>query len=217
MRRVLTNLSLVALLAVGGTSVAQVIRSAPAFNAELRQANAFGDVTVLLGSEMYDRPAYLYQQAASFIFADLVPTFDAGNVPRLATPEEAIARAAQGVALIEESLAIDPGNAGGWNVLAWSQLMRGDFIAARAALQTSWALAPYSLAFAPERIEMALTLFDPDLAFGDTQNLQMTQEEKDALVRDSQTLWLQRRNLHRIYREQALAMGFPAFEPPEQG
>lgn len=215
MQRILTNISLLAGFALGTTALAQVIISAPAFNAELRQGNAFGETALLLGRDMYDRPAYLYQQAASFVRADLVALGTSGDDVLVASPELAEQRALQAVALARESLSMAPGNTGAWMVLAWAQLLSGEPSAARTSLNISWRLAPYSYVLSEERISISMTLFDSSLYFDDSPSL--TDTERTGLIRDFETLWLHRGGLYDLYSDEARQIGLPFYVPqPER-
>ena len=158
--------------------------SAPAFNADLRRANVFDQPVLAVGRDMYDRSSYLMQQAVSFIRADLLPYQD--DPDRLTAPVEVVAeRGARAAELMRESLALNPGNAQGWAVMAWAQLYAGDTEAARTALRASWRLAPHNRSLSAERIDLALVLLDPL-----TEDLPDLPSDADraAILRDLETL-----------------------------
>lgn len=218
MRHILTNLGLLGGAAIGVFTLGQVIITSPAFNTELREGNAFGDVTLLLGRDMYNRPAYLYQQAASFVRADLF-TLGTGEIEGeavVASPEEAEARARQAVALAQESLSMDPGNAGAWMVLAWGHLMTGNADETRAAMAVSRQIAPYDFILSEERIAVSLTLFDPAFYVAEDVPI-LTEDEAAGLVADFEALWLHQTNLYKAYSEQAAQLKLPVFEAPNPG
>lgn len=215
MQRILTNLGLLGGAAIGAVALVQVITSSPAFNNALRQDNAFGDMTLLLGRDMYDRSAYLYQQAASFVRADLI-TLGTGAIEDemvIASPEQAEARAQQALVLIDESLSLDPGNAGAWMVAAWAHLMTGNSEETRAAMGVSRQLAPFDFIISEERISMSLTLFDP--SFYVTEDIPvLTDQEAAGLIADFETLWRHQPSLYKLYSAQAQQLDLPVFEPP---
>lgn len=208
------TLCFTALIGLGGAALVGVVSSAPAFNADLRQGNAFGETALLSGQDMYDRSAYLYQQAASFVRADLVALRDESGAPVIASAEEAAARARKAAVMVHESLQGDPGNAGAWTVLAWAHLMSGEANQARAALAVSWELAPYSYVLSEERIALSLALFDPAIHSAPPD---LSKVEHDGLVRDSQTLWHQRILLHRLSGNETTRLGLPSYHPPQEG
>lgn len=215
MKHQLTNIGLVAVFALGASALGQVVINAPAFNAELRRDNAFGDTLVLFGRDMYDHPAYLYQQAASYVHADLV-TLDAGETgSSVASLEVGIARAGTAIALLQESLSMDPGNAGAWTVLAWGHLMSGKTGPAMDALSRSWQLAPYNIALAEERLALGLTLLNPTIAPSDAKS-SLSDDAAIGLVRDLETLWVQRRGRYGRYAEEAQSLGLPIYTPPSE-
>lgn len=216
MRRILTNLGLLTGTAIGAFALGQVIVTSPAFNTELRRDNAFGDFVLLLGRDMYDRPAYLYQQAASFVRADLVAMGTGEDEDVVASPELAEARAEQAVALARESLSMDPGNAGAWMVLAWAHLMTGDPEASRAAMAASRRLAPYNFVLSEERVTLSLTLFDP-VFYAEGEAPELTEAETSGLIADFETMWLHQPRLYQIYSEEAQGLGLPIYMPPAEG
>lgn len=164
MGRLLLSASALGILGIGAGAALGLIASAPAFNADLRRANVFDQDILQLGSDMYDLPDYLMQQAVSFQRADLIAFSGPDDSQAAASVEVVADRGKAGAALMAESLALDPGNAPGWAVMAWAQLYAGDLDAAQTALRHSWTLAPYNRALAQERIDLALVLFDPFLS-----------------------------------------------------
>jgi len=195
MGRFLITTSTVAILLVGGGSVLTLAANAPAFNAELRRGNVFDQPILAVGADMYDRASYLMQQAASYIRADLLPYAD--DPDRLTAPVEVVAeRGTQAVALMDESLSLNPGNAHAWAVMAWAQLYSGDTEAALESLQASWMLAPYNYGLAPERLDLVLVLFDPTLfepADAETPDMTLPANMRDAVLRDLETMRLHHR------------------------
>ena len=202
-------MGVLALVILGGAALIQVVRTAPAFNADLRANNAFGETALLLGRDMYDQSAYLYQQAASFVRADLVTAYDADGATQIASVELTVQRAQQAALMLNESLAHDPGHAGAWTLLAWAHLFSGESAQARQALNISWQLAPYSYVLSEERIALSLVLF------GQEKSLPLAKVEYDGLLGDSKTLWYQRGLLHRLYGEEAALLGLPVYLAPK--
>jgi hypothetical protein len=214
--RALTNVGLLAVFGLGGVAFGQVVVNAPAFNTELRRDNAFGNVVVLLGADMYDHPAYLYQQAASFVRADLGPVGESDEGRTIVPVEVAAQRASEAVGLAQESLSMQPGNAGAWMVLAWAHLLSGESGPALEAVQVSWRLAPNNVALAGERVSLSLALFDP--ALYPTGNAPVpTEEIRGALARDFETLDTHRRHLHRFFIDEARSLGLLVDAPVPQG
>ncbi len=213
MGRFLVRVSTIAVLATGAVSAFALVSSAPAFNGDLRRDNVFEQDILQRGSDMYDRSRYLMQQAVSYIRADLIPFGGSGDGQIVASVDVVMERGADAVALMEESLALNPGNAHGWAVMAWAQLYAGNDAEAAQALQTSWALAPYNFALAPERIDLALALFsfvfedldieDPDLVDTevvtdeapalDAPSVDLPDEVRMAILRDLETVKLKHR------------------------
>ncbi|MFD1510408.1 hypothetical protein [Lacimonas salitolerans] len=184
MERFLITTSTVAILLVGGGSVLTLAANAPAFNAELRRGNVFDQPILAVGADMYDRASYLMQQAASYIRADLLPYAD--DPDRLTAPVEVVAeRGSQAVALMDESLSLNPGNAHAWAVMASARIYSGDIEGARDALRTSWELAPHNFSLAPERLDLALVLFDP--LTDDVDDI-LTDADRAAMRRDLDTV-----------------------------
>lgn len=207
MRHFLVNLAIIGQLSLAFTALGAVVATAPAFNGELRQAGAFDAKILPFGPAMYHHSTYLYQQAATFIRADLIPFGDGETAPLVAPLELAEKRAAEAAALAGESLARDPGNAGAWTVLAWASLLQGDPASARDALNRSWELAPYSLTLSEERMALVLALFDASLYAENAPS--MTDAEQAAFFKDFETIRVQRRSFLRGYIEEASATGLP--------
>ena len=163
MGRIWVRVSALAILATGTIAISNIVLSAPAFNADHRRANVFDQDIPQIGSDMYDRSRYLMQQAVSYIRADLIPYSGGDNTEIIVSVETVMDRGAQAVALMEESLSLNPGNAHGWVVMAWAQLYSGNDTGALDALQASWALAPHNYSLAPERLDLTLALFPPNM------------------------------------------------------
>lgn len=184
MKRFLITTSTVAVLLSGVGSAAVLVASAPAFNAELRRENVFDQTILAVGADMYDRASYLMQQAVSYTRADLLPY--AEDPERLTAPTDVMAeRGAKAVALMRESLALNPGNAHGWAIMATARIHAEDIAGARDALRASWRLAPYNFSLAPERLDLALVLFDP--LTDDVANI-LTSDDRAAIGRDLATV-----------------------------
>jgi tetratricopeptide (TPR) repeat protein len=184
-KRILLNASSLAILSIGTGSLVALISQAPAFNTELRRDNVYGQQLLQINRDMYDRSRYLMQQATSFIRADALPFGDAETGLVAAPLDVAEERGVQAVALLEESLTINPGNAHGWATMAWAQLYAGFVDESLDALRASWRLAPYNYSLTLERIDLALILFDPDLADDPTD---LNSNDRAALTRDFQVL-----------------------------
>ncbi|WP_430450422.1 hypothetical protein [Rhodophyticola sp.] len=184
MKRFLITTSAVAILLTGVGSVVVLVANAPAFNAELRRENVFDQTILAVGADMYDRASYLMQQAVSYTRADLLPY---GEDPdRLTAPADVVAeRGAQAVALMRESLELNPGNAHGWAVMAMARIHAGDITGARDALRASWQLAPNNFSLAPERLDLVLVLFDP--LTDDVADI-LTDKDRAAIGRDLETV-----------------------------
>lgn len=216
MGRLMISLSKLALLAVGLGATSALVTTAPAFNAEARVGNVFDQSILPLSSDMYDLPDYQMQQAVSFIRADLIGVgLEDGQAA--APVELAMDRARQAVALMEDSLARDPGSAPGWATMAWAQLYSGRTDAALTALRHAWALAPYSYALAQERIDLALVLFDPLAALDPAQAPELTEEDRTAILRDFETLRRHhRRATFEFMRDELAASGLELDIPDPQ-
>lgn len=161
--RFLVNICLAVLAGLGISQVSETLTQTPAFNADLRVANVYGEDSVLLVEAMYDYPEYLLQVAASYVRADLLPSADTEVAGEYASIETATARAERAVVLLEEAVTLDPANAMTWEMLAWARLMTGDAEAARAHLARSWERAPNNRGLAETRLSLVTALFDPGL------------------------------------------------------
>lgn len=176
------------MLSICAGSVVTLVIQSPAFNAELRRENVLGQTVLQSSRDMYDRGRYLMQQATSFTRADALILGETDTEITAAPIEVAQERGIKAVALLEESLSLNPGNAQGWATMAWAQLYAGNSEEALRALRLSWKFAPNNLSLTQERIDLALILFDPLLSaeapvYSDT--------DKAALSRDFTMLRVQ--------------------------
>lgn len=222
MGRLLLNTSALAIFAVGAVSAVTVISNAPAFNADLRRGNVFDQSILQLSSDMYDESRYLMQQAVSFLRADALPYEDATEDQIAAPVEVVVDRGVDAEALMRESLALSPGSAPGWAVMARASLYAGDVEEALSALRASWELAPYNVSLAQERLDLAFSLFAselPELAQDlEPEEASLLQDsDRDAILRDFETLQrYHRAPVYEFYTEELELSGLDVTlpEPP---
>jgi tetratricopeptide (TPR) repeat protein len=150
------------------SSIGLALRGAPAFDETARRAGVFGDWRVPDAWALYSAPDYLFQLAFGYGQADAVASAVTEGPDEIADTRTALERAGTAKALLEESLALAPASARTWVALAWSEALLGDLAAARAALETSWDLAPWNLGLASQRVALAdvLALLEPSLGDG---------------------------------------------------
>ncbi len=216
MKRFLLTTSALTIFAAGIGSAFALISSAPAFNSELRRDNVFGQPILARNQDMYDRSLYLMQQAVSFVRADLVQ-YDGDSDARVAPIDVAINRGETAVALMQESLAINPGNAQGWIVMAWAQLYSGNLAEAENALVTSWTLAPYNRSLAAERLDMSVALFDPFNGLEiEATDVTLSEDVRAAILRDLELVRLHIPSAFAEIVEQLELIGVSADELPAQ-
>ena len=110
---------------------------------------------------MYDAGSYLFQIGYGYLNADALFGFSGVEAPgELASFETAAARLAGAEELFAASLRRDPANAHAWLAYAQTLAARGAFEAARAALITSWELAPTTPRLATGRLFLIEALRD---------------------------------------------------------
>ncbi|MCB1335638.1 MAG: tetratricopeptide repeat protein [Roseivivax sp.] len=158
----LVSLATFGFLAAGVYAAAGVISNAPAFNTDLRRDTVYGDWRTGYSADMYDEGAYLFQLGYGRVMADVLFSEDTEAIGEMADLDTAIRRAQEAVALLEESLSLDPGNAHAWANLAWAASMSGDAALAEKALRASWELAPNHLSLAARRMTLVAALTGPE-------------------------------------------------------
>ncbi len=172
----IVSFATIGLLAVGVYAAADVMSNAPAFNTELRRDTVYGDWRTGYSADMYDEGAYLFQLGYGRLQADLLVSEDTETSDEFADFETAFRRAEEAVALLEESLMLDPANAHAWANLSWAAAMVGDNLQAHKALGTSWSLAPNNYTLAERRLNVVALLS----GFGDLELELGLDEELDA-------------------------------------
>ncbi len=124
--------------------------SVPVTQSDLRRNNVEGGWRIEIGEAMFDQGTYLFQLGYGMINADVSTTgADEGVDP--ATLIET--RSASAAEYLAESVRLDPGNTYAWAGLAWAHALDGDMAAGRAAMVTSWEIAPNNLQLASSRAD----------------------------------------------------------------
>jgi hypothetical protein len=166
MTRLLMSVLCLSFAALSVTAMGLALRGAPAFDAGARTEGVYGDWRVQDTATLYRAPDYLFQLAYGYLQADAIESLETGSADEIADEATARARAETARALLERSLALAPADAHAWGALAWAEAMGEDDAAARAALDASWALAPWNLALGAQRVGLAqvLEVVDPDTA-----------------------------------------------------
>jgi len=191
-----------ATLGLGVFSTLNALGNAPAFNEALRDKNVFGDWRVVFSADMYDQGSYLFQLGHSYLYADALFSADTEGRGEFADMATATERAQKSVSLLKESLNYDPGNAHTWGALAWAYAMLDDIEAARAALATSWELAPYNRQLAERRVGVVASLTDEN--FGN--HITLTEAERTATQEDLRLLEKFDQRTVEFYLEQSPAL-----------
>lgn len=138
----------------------QVFSNTPVFNADARAESAAGGWRLQLGSLQFDRGTYLFQLGYGYATANENFNLDgSGDIV-----DDTETRNTQAIALLRESLSLDPGNAHAWAQLAWAETGLGNTAAAREAMAASWQLAPYNSELSVSRPDF-LALVDDIIRF----------------------------------------------------
>jgi hypothetical protein len=150
--------SALALFTVGIIAFRAMSAQAPALQSDLLVEGITGDRRLSNLADMYDKGGYLFQQGYGYV------TSDALSFPGIEGPDEvapiatAAARFTRAKDLLAESLRHDPANAHAWLAYAQALATSGDLEGARAALVTSWDLAPTTSRIALNRMFMIQTI-----------------------------------------------------------
>jgi hypothetical protein len=147
-RGLITAASAALLLALGGLAVAAILQDTPALVPDLRVEGPRGDWRVGAGDRLYDRSAYLREQAIAHLQA----------AARLEDADAALDSARTARDAARRSVQLAPADPYGWLLVAWGETILGNDGVARAALERSWSLAPRSLALAQDRLFVAEAL-----------------------------------------------------------
>lgn len=131
-----------------------VSQSAPALTPSLRSDGLFGDWRTVRPAALYNDADYAYEIGFAYLQADLL--FAEATEPQgeLATVETAADRANAAIQYLRRSVEASPGNARAWSALAWAHALAGETGASRAALLTSWSLAPHNTYLATQRLPL---------------------------------------------------------------
>ncbi len=187
-----------ALLVTGGVTVLSTLSETPAFNANLRQSNIFGQDVLRFSAPMYAQSAYLFQIGTSYLRADLVLSAQTGGASDYASSEVALSRAETAADLFKKSLALAPAEAHVWSSLAWAYTLSGDADSARIALKNSWDLAPHNRQLADWRVGLADALYFPDIP---EIKIDLSEAEQVALMRDLEILRIYDPETYEVYAQ----------------
>lgn len=146
--------SALAFFVVGVIAFRAMSGQAPALQSDLLVEGITGDRRLSNLSDMYDRGSYLFQQGYGYVNADALSFAGIEGPGELASIETAAARFAAAKDLLAESLRHDPANAHAWLAYAQALATTGELEAGRAALVTSWELAPTTRRLALNRLFM---------------------------------------------------------------
>jgi len=143
----------------------------PVIDEQIRRDSLDGGWTVAVGSDLFDKGQYLFQIGYGYANADdsMAKNTDEDNPMALANE-----RAELAVLYLSESVSVDPGNAHAWAALAWSEAALGNIDGARAAMVTSWKIAPYNMQLAatrPEFVALIDELILEDIEFASASGL----------------------------------------------
>lgn len=191
------------------------LQGTPAFDADSQKTGVLGEWQVGLAPALYNRSDYLFQLGHGYAVSDSFVTDIEEDDALLADIDVMADRSMEAIDLLEESVELAPGNAHAWATLAWAHGFDGATEEARAALGTSWALAPYNAQLALSRLGVAELFLAPaldeetledlglsadELAAGDLAGntdvlfdalaidvVELTEEERDAVRKDLET------------------------------
>lgn len=176
---------LLGLCVFGWVAIVTLVRTTPAYNADLRLETVYGSVGIPRSVAMYDRGSYLFEVGYTYVTADALFSADTEAVGELASPEESLARAEYAVELISEATTLDPSNAHAWATLAWARALSGGTPEeVLHDLRRSWALAPNNRALANQRLNLIGSLLEFSPEFGEL----FSEEDMAATLQDSTTL-----------------------------
>jgi hypothetical protein len=147
------------LILILATAMTLALRGAPAIDRTARLPGAAGDWRVADGPSMYLRPDYLYRLGLGYLEAAGVGS----AAPQSETPPADLMRERAETArdLLSESLRLAPADARTWTALASANARLDLDEDARAALFSSWDLAPHTLLLAVERVALAEVIPPP--------------------------------------------------------
>ncbi|MFK7877192.1 MAG: hypothetical protein AB8B71_15655 [Paracoccaceae bacterium] len=154
----LTKLMLCLLLGAAFFVSSRFIKNAPAYTEDLRAETIYGAERLPLTASMYDRGAYFFEVAYTYING----TIDVRAPGQLVPPvKQIIENGRLAEELVAKSLLADPGNAHAWALLAEARLLQGSDVAAiLEPLRISWALAPNSAVLAEKRLQLVANLIE---------------------------------------------------------
>lgn len=159
MRDVIINLMLCVLLGIALLSSARFVRNAPAYNEDLRVQTIDGTERLLLSSSMYDRGAYFFEVAHTYVYGSVKVT--SGDPEPLPKIDEIIENSETAEELLLKSLHASPSNGHAWQLLARARSLRAAPLdEVLTPLRISWRLAPNNLQLARQRLELVGTLVD---------------------------------------------------------
>ena len=163
------------------------INGVPAFTRDARIEGVGGDWQTPIGAAHYYRGEYLFQLGHSISSnLDFVAVAAEGGVEDLDEPT-ILASSARAADLLNQSIAINPGNAYAWTSLAETQSTAGEIEAMRQSLTNSWMLAPNNLQLSLTRLTLAASIHDFSTGFeGFAEPL--SDEEISSVKRDMRVL-----------------------------
>lgn len=161
----------------------QTLAQTPAFSSKLRADTVEGSWRINEAASMYDTGAYNFQRGYGFLMADVVlPDIETAIGENNEQAELATARLTMARTALDDAIKSDPGNAHAWLAIAWTEARLGETNLARAALKTSWELAPNNLQLAESRIELAALIFDKLSDLGEPTAQETAAVRKDLSV-----------------------------------
>lgn len=163
MGKFLCRLLSVIVLAGAVVNFSMVFSSSPAFNSDERLQSLDGDWRVSNMAAHYDKAEYLLELARTYL-SDFDRPDDLGQAE--GTPsvmQEPGARIRTALALLNQSVRLDPANASSWAYLAQAQGRFYNFGAMRDSLQRSWDLAPNDVQLAQLRLELLKQIYQAHL------------------------------------------------------
>ncbi len=146
---------------LAGFNFSRVVATSPAFVEQVQLKGVFGEWGSRDSMANYDRAQYLFQKAYGYLNADLIASDATENAGELASAETGAERARIAQTLLETSLSLDPANAHAWTALAWARVNVSSIADARAAMQSSWELAPHHVELAIDRLNFVRLLTGP--------------------------------------------------------
>jgi len=179
----LARLLTLVLLVFSGSVVWTTLTKTPAFNPQLVSDTIIGEGRLFNSHFMYDRGAYEYQRGFGYLAAtEKTPGFRRAT-EESASPEALKYRAYKAMDALETAVGLDPGNARAWVALAWARASVDDLPGSVDALRASWEIAPNNRTLAIRRLNLIGIL-----AASDTNPLQLTEQDRMAVSRDTDVL-----------------------------